>query len=457
MVSDIDLKLPQLSQNQQQKVAFSRTKRFNIAEVKGYNRPMLEAAIISQDRPLPRLARAGLEVSLKDTPVVLIQGPRQSGKTSLARIVAEPLGYGYATFDDENLVRSVRQDPLGFVTGLPPKMVLDEIQRVPEIFTAIKLVVDRDRQPGQFLLTGSADILLLPKLSESLAGRIEIIRLHPFSQAELREKPLHFLNCLFHADFKITAHERLGATLAELIVAGGFPAPLARPQARRNAWYQSYIQTLVQRDVRNLARIAALDSIPRLLQLAANQTARLFNVSELAGPFQLSLPTVRDYITLLERVFLLELLPSWHLHPSKRLVKAPKLHLGDTGIAATLLGLNADRLNINRKLLGQLLETFVFQELRRQAILLGENVAFFHFRNRDDHEVDIVLESAGSVAGVEVKASATIRTEDFRGLRKLQEIAGEQFVCGVVLYDGETTLSFGHRLFAVPIRVLWNN
>jgi uncharacterized protein len=416
---------------------------------------MPEYPIISQDQPLPRLARAGLETSLKDTPVVLIQGPRQSGKTSLARIVAEPLGYGYATFDDENLVRSVRQDPIGFVSNLPPTMVLDEIQRVPEIFTAIKLVVDRDRKPGRFLLTGSADVLLLPKLAESLAGRIEVIRLHPLSQIELQKKPLTFLTHLFNADFKMATYKRLGPALSEMIINGGFPAALARPQARRRAWYQAYIQTLVQRDVRNLARISALDSIPRLLQMAANQTARLFNTSELASPFQLSLPTVRDYITLLERVFLIDLLPPWHLHSTKRLIKTPKLHISDTGIAAALLGMNADRLNINRTLLGQMLETFVFQELRRQASAHNEPIAFYHFRNRDDHEVDIVLENGLSIAGVEIKASATVRNEDFRGLRKLQEIAGEHFVCGVVIYDGETTLSFGPRLFAVPISCLW--
>jgi uncharacterized protein len=418
---------------------------------------MLETTVILQDQPLNRLAMSALKMSLADTPVVLIQGPRQSGKTTLARTIAEPLGYGYASFDDDNLVRAVRQDPIGFVSNLPSKMVLDEIQRVPEIFTAIKLIVDRDRLPGRFLLTGSADVLLLPKLADSLAGRIEVIRLHPFTQVELQQTALTFLPNLFHCNFKASSFERLGAALAEVIVAGGFPAALARPAARRRAWYQSYVQTLVQRDVQNLARIAALDSIPRLLQLAANQTARLFNVSDLASPFQLSTPTIRDYLTLLERVFLIDLLQPWHLHPIKRLIKTPKLHLGDTGLAAMLLGLDAVRLNANRIVFGQMLETFVFQELRRQASVSEEPIAFYHFRNRDDHEVDIVLESMARVAGVEVKLSATVRNDDFRGLKKLQEVTGDRFVCGVVLYDGETTLSFGEKLFAVPIRALWAN
>ena len=404
---------------------------------------------------LPRLAQASLQASLTDTPVVLLQGPRQCGKTTLARSVAEPAGFGYLSFDDDNLARAARADPLGFVTDLPPKMVLDEVQRVPELFSTLKLVVDRDRQPGRFLLTGSADVLLLPRLADSLAGRIEVIRLHPLSQVELRQQSAGFLQQLFRADFGVVAASRLGMALAELLVAGGFPAALTRQPPRRRAWYQAYVQTLVQRDVRDLARIAALDVVPRLLELAAGQTAHLFNVSELASPFGVSRPTVRDYLSLLERVFLVDILQPWHLRQISRLVKTPKLHLGDTGVACALLRLDAAALHANRALLGQLLETFVFQELRRQAGSQPEAVSFYHFRHRDDHEVDIVLEQGESLAGVEVKASGTVRAEDFRGLRKLQEIAGDRFACGVVLYDGEVSLPFGPRLFALPMQTLW--
>jgi predicted AAA+ superfamily ATPase len=404
---------------------------------------------------LPRLAQASLQASLTDTPVVLLQGPRQCGKTTLARSVAEPAGFGYLSFDDDNLVRAARADPLGFVTDLPPKMVLDEVQRVPELFSTLKLVVDRDRQPGRFLLTGSADVLLLPRLADSLAGRIEVIRLHPLSQVELRQQSAGFLQQLFRAEFGVVAASRMGLALAALLVAGGFPAALTRQPPRRRAWYQAYVQTLVQRDVRDLARIAALDVVPRLLELAAGQTAHLFNVSELASPFGVSRPTVRDYLSLLERVFLVDILQPWHLRQISRLVKTPKLHLGDTGVACALLRLDAAALHANRALLGQLLETFVFQELRRQAGSQPEPVSFYHFRHRDDHEVDIVLEQGESLAGVEVKASGTVRTEDFRGLKKLQEIAGDRFACGVVLYDGEVSLPFGPRLFALPMQTLW--
>lgn len=214
----------------------------------------------------------------------------------------------------------------------------------------------------------------------------------------------------------------------------------------------------MQRDVRDLARINSLDALPRLLQLAAGQTARLVNVAEMAGPFQLSRPTIRDYITLLERVFLLEHLPPWHSNRLSRLIKSPKLHMGDTGTAAALLGLDGSALWKDRALFGQLLETFVFQELRRQASWHEATFAFYHFRDKDGAEVDIVLErGVQAVAGIEVKAAATVTEADFRGLRKLQAAAGERFVAGVVLYDGESSVGFGPGFFAAPIRTLWES
>jgi predicted AAA+ superfamily ATPase len=405
---------------------------------------------------LPRLTEA-----LEDTPVVLIHGPRQCGKTTLARAVGDAAGYAYISFDSDVLRASAQTDPVGFVADLPDRTVLDEVQRVPELFTALKAAVDRDRRPGRFILTGSANVLLVPRLADSLAGRMEILRLHPLAQGELAEKEPGFLGYLFGEGFKANQQVRLGKELAERISAGGYPSALARPSSRRRTtWYRDYIETLVQRDVRDLARISSLDVLPRLLSLAAGQTARLLNVTDLASPFQLSRPTIRDYVTLLARVFLLEELLPWHSNRLSRLIKTPKLHLGDTGLACALLGIDAVALWGDRNLLGQLLETFVFQELRRQASWQAswqENpVAFYHFRDKDGVEVDIVLEGSGQrVAGVEVKASATVTAGDFRGLRKLKESAGQRFAAGVVLYDGEVTAPFGDRLFAVPIRSLW--
>lgn len=409
-----------------------------------------------------RLVRPRLEEALADTPVVLVHGPRQCGKTTLARDVGDAAGYGYRTFDDDTLRAAAEADPVGFVADLPERTVLDEVQRVPGLFTSLKAAVDRDRTPGRFLLTGSAKVLFVPQLSDSLAGRMEMLRLHPLSQHELAglagEAP-PFVERLFEGDIGPTpdATERLGAALAETVVAGGYPAALARTSPRRRtAWYRAYVETLVQRDVRDLAAIHNLDALPRLLSVVASQTARLLNVADLSGPFQLSRPTVRDYVTLLERVFLLDELPPWHSNRLSRLVKTAKLHAGDTGVACALLGMNADDLWDDRELYGQMLETFVVGELRRQASGYERLVAFHHLRDRDGAEVDLVMERSGrKLVGVEVKAAATVRGKDFSGLRKLQEAVGDRLVAGVVLYDGEATLRFGDRLWAVPIRRLW--
>jgi uncharacterized protein len=405
---------------------------------------------------IPRFSKASLLVALADTPVVLLHGPRQCGKTTLARTLEATHGYQYLTFDDDNLRHSATIDPVGFVAALESKVILDEIQRVPELFTTLKLAVDKNRRPGRFLLSGSTNVLLLPKLADSLAGRMEVQRLFPFAQCELARKPSGFLASLLLGEFFGKSYTRLGPNLAELIAAGGYPAALTRVSGRRKQWYRAYVETLVQRDIRELARISSLDVLPRLIELAAGQTARLFNVSELASPFQLSRPTIRDYLSLLEQIFLLEQLPPWHMNRISRLIKTPKIHVVDTGLACALLRVDATALNLDRTLLGQLLETFVYQELRRLASWHGEEISFTHFRDKENHEVDIVLESENKIiVGVEVKASSTITAKDFRGLRKLRELVGARFKAGVVLYDGDTILPFGDSQFAVPISALW--
>ena len=441
-----------------------------------------------EDLPLyPRYAERRLIEALEDSPVVLIHGPRQCGKTTLAQMVCapeslawrrEPLtskaethgaveknkrDYQYFSFDDDVIRAAADADPMGFVANLPERVILDEVQRVPELFGALKLEVDRRRIPGRFLLAGSTNILLVPRLADSLAGRMQIVRLHPLSQCELESAGSvgtgasnGFLDALFSGEFGMRRAERLGGQLVERVVAGGYPAALARPTPRRRAnWYRDYVDALVQRDVRSLARIGALEALPRLLALAANQSARLLNVSSLASPFQVTRPTINDYVALLERIFLLERLAPWHSNRSSRLVKTPKLHIGDTGVACSLLGLDPPALARDGPLLGRLVETFVFQELRRQASWRDERFAFYHYRDKDKVEVDIVAERGNSVAGVEVKAGATVKKADFNGLRKLARTVGARFAGGAVLYDGQLSLSFGDGLYAVPIRMLW--
>lgn len=406
---------------------------------------------------IPRLVESRLVEALDDSPAVLIHGPRQSGKTTLAQTVGRKCGYQYFNLDDDVLRTAAEEDPMGFVGDLPDRAILDEVQRAPAIFTALKSAIDSDRSPGRFLLTGSANVLLVPKLADSLAGRMEIVRLLPFAQCEIEKAKSTFLDDLFSANFKIRKYARLKQQLPQRIVAGGYPAALARnTPPRRAPWYRDYVEAIVQRDVRDLARIASLDVLPRLLTLIAGQTSRLLNISELAGPFQVSRPTIRDYVTLLEKVFLADELPPWHSNRLSRLVKTPKLHIGDTGLAAALLGVKASDLAADRELLGQLLETFVYQELRRQSSGHEDDIRFHHFRDKDGYEVDLVLEKGTrKIAGIEVKSAASVASADFRGLRKLASAAGRRFVAGVVLYDGETSVSFGDALYAVPIRRLW--
>ena len=405
----------------------------------------------------PRYAERRLIEALADSPAVLIHGPRQCGKTTLAQVVGERMGYGYISFDDDVARGAAQSDPAGFVADLPKRSILDEVQRVPSLFAALKTAIDRKRVPGRFILTGSANVLLVPRLADSLAGRLEILRLHPLAQCELARRAPGFLDTLFAGGFKTRQTARLAGQLAERIAAGGYPAALVRPAGRRRTvWYRDYLDALVQRDVRDLTRINSLDALPRLLTLAAAQTAQMLNVSSLAAPFQLSRPTIHDYVTLLERVFLVEKLPPWHSNRLSRLVKTPKLHVGDTGLACALLGLDSSALAADRPLLGHFLETFVFQELRRQASWHDDPLTFFHYRDRDDAEVDIVIErGARLLAGVEVKAASTVTSTDFRGLRKLKDAAGKRFACGVVLYDGEICAGFGDGMYAVPLRALW--
>ena len=393
---------------------------------------------------------------MEDSPVTLVQGPRQCGKTTLAQAVCQPAGYDYISFDDEVMRRGVEADPTGFVNGLPERVILDEVQRTPKLFSAIKLAVDRNRQAGRFVLTGSVNVLQT-KITDSLAGRMAIIRLHPLAQTELGGVAPGFLDALFSANFKMRQGEPAGAPLLSRIVVGGYPVALQRAdEQRRGAWYSDCIETLMQRDAPDLAAIRSPEILSRLLALAAAQTAQLVNVNKLASSFQLSRNAIQDYLALLAKMFLLEQTPAWRSNRLKRLVKTPKLHLGDTGVACALMRMNSPALAHDGHLLGHVLETFVFQELRRQASGNQQPHDFFHFREKDGAEVDIVIQrGATALAGVEVKAAATVNDADLRGLRKLKAATGKRFAAGALLYNGGRCLSFGSGIYAVPLSALW--
>ncbi|MDD2762875.1 MAG: ATP-binding protein [Opitutaceae bacterium] len=395
--------------------------------------------------------------ALADTPVVLLNGPRQAGKTTLAQMITEQADARYYSLDDAATLASAAGDPTGFVRNLSGPVVIDEIQKAPDLFPAIKLAVDKDRQPGRFLLTGSANVMTLPRLSESLAGRMEIIPLFPFSSGELAGQREGFLKRLFDGTIAGTMPVSVKDDLPTRLVRGGYPEAAQRESDdRRTAWFASYISTILQRDVRDLARVEALHALPNLLKLLAARVSGSLNLADVSRDAGLPHTTLNRHLALLETVFLVHRLPAWSPNLGKRLVKAPKLHLVDSGLACHLIGADARRLTEDRPLLGRLLETFVVSELRKQLSWTDPRASLFHFRTAAGSEVDVMLEKAdGSVAAIEIKASATVGASDFNALTALRDQLGKRFAAGIVLYLGDQVVPFGDKLTLVPLPALW--
>lgn len=398
--------------------------------------------------------------ALSDTPVVFVQGPRQSGKTTLVQnLQSHGHKADYLTLDDAAVLEAAVSDAQGFVSGLPERVILDEVQRAPELFLAIKHSVDKNRAPGRFLLTGSANAMLLPKVSESLAGRMEVLPLWPFSQGEIGAVQETFTDACFSSDFnpgRITGAD--WPTLVSKIVAGGYPEAIARTKAdRRQAWFGSYVTTILERDVRDITNIQGLRELPSLLRLVAARSSNVLNFNDLARDAGIAPTTLKRYWGLLEAVFLGITLPAWSGNLTSRLSKAPKLMIGDAGLLCHLLGLDEARLKEDGLMTGAVLETFVGLELIKQLVWTANSPRLFHYRTHAQQEVGYVLEDrAGRVVGIEVKKSASPTSSDFRGLRHLAEQTGERFVRGILLYTGTESVSFGPGLLAVPISALWN-
>ncbi len=409
---------------------------------------------------LPRRSETLLNQAIQHVPIVLIHGPRQCGKTTLAQIVGGSLNYSYHSFDDPQIRESAQSDPVGFINNLPERAILDEIQLVPDLFRPLKLSVDNNRKAGRFILTGSTNTFFLTELIDALEGRMIIVGLHAFSQQEIDQTDsTPFLDSLFRGTFPMTKTKPMAENLMERVICGGYPAALAIPAGDiRSSWYSSYVLSLVQKDILEISSIHSVESLPKLLTAVSNLSSQLLNVSSLARSLQMNTNTIRGYLGLLERQFLLDQLLPWHTNKMKRLVKTPKIHVNDTGLACSLLDVDIDFLMKNRAFFGRLLESFIFQELRRQASASIDRYRFYHFRDRDGIEVDIIIElGAISLCGVEVKASGSVFNSDFNSLRKVKASHPDQFTCGVVLYDGDTSASFGNGMYAIPIRLLWEN
>jgi len=407
---------------------------------------------------IPRRVQGKIATALQDTRVVLLVGPRQAGKTTLARLFASP-ERPYLTLDDAATLAAARSDPTGFVRGLK-QAVIDEVQRAPELLLAIKESVDKDQAPGRFLLTGSTNLMAMPLVADSLAGRLEVITLLPFAQAEMAGTPGDLLDRLFDgAGLPAVVNPVVGDALMVRVLNGGYPEALRRTSpSRRQAWLQDYVALILDRDVRDIANIDQLDRLPRLLDVLAAHAGQLVNHSSYGAALGLTVPTAQKYVGILERLFLLRLVPPWSHNAVSRLTKTPKLHFLDSGLLAALRDATASELQKDRTPYGPLLENFVVSEVLKLITWSDKRLRVSHFRTKDQDEVDLVLEDRrGRVVGIEVKASATVRPQDLRGLRQLQAAVGDKFVQGLVLHDHDQITPFDEKLHAGPVSLLWQS
>ena len=403
----------------------------------------------------PRRIEQRLAEALLDTPVVLLAGPRQAGKTTLVRQVAAK-GLRYLTLDDELTLLAARADPVGLIRSLD-RAVIDEIQRAPQLLLAIKKSVDEDRRPGRFLLTGSANLMALPLVADSLAGRMETLSLMPLSQTEIEGHSANWIDQAFAGQLLRADTPALGAELVERVLRGGYPEAVSRVSAKRRVtWARQYTDALIQRDVRDVAGIDKLEQLPRFLQALAQTAGQMCNYSQLAGQVGLDGKTAARYAGVFETMYLLKRVDVWARNRLSRVVKTPKLQFIDAGLLAMLMNLGIEEVRRDRSRFGQVLETFVFGELLKHTTSADGDYQLLYYRDADKVEVDIVIENAaGQLVGVEVKASATVKASDLRGLRKLAALAGDQFKMGVLLYDGAETLPLGDGIWAAPLSSLW--
>jgi uncharacterized protein len=406
----------------------------------------------------PRHQLPTVTTALCDTRVVLITGPRQAGKSTMARLSLSPkMNPKEVTLDEARMLAAARDDPAGFVQH-EGTLFIDEIQRAPELLLAIKAVVDRSNRPGQFLLTGSANVLNMPRVADALPGRMEIVTLWPFSQGEIEGQVDGFVDRLFANSNHAMQTTLRKADYLGRAVCGGFPEIVMRSEGRRRPWFESYIQTLIQHDIQDLASVEQSTELSALLRLIAARSGQLLNLEELARDARLSPTTARRYMRLLESAYVIKTVPGWATSKTTRSIRAPKIFIADSGLLCHLLNVTVDGLASPGGEAGHVLESFVVMEITRQLGWSQTRANLHHFRTKDGTEVDVVLETPdGRIAGVEVKAGATVRSNDFRGLRLLSSKVGSRFAGGVVLYAGTDTLSFGNGLKCVPLGALWQS
>ncbi len=396
--------------------------------------------------------------ALEDTPVIVLNGARQTGKSTLCQQLIEDgiFDAQLVTLDDLTTLSAAQADPLAFLQGLEPHVILDEVQRAPQLFLSIKKLVDQDRQGRRFILTGSADVMTLPKVADSLAGRIETHNLWPLSQGEILGRWSTFLTMLTAPDPGFRSDKIQWEELMQAVQVGGYPEAVQRTASRRSKWFGSYLLSVLQKDIRELANIEGLVQLPTILQLIAARVGSTLNMSDISRLSGVKNTTLQRYMALLEHVFLIVKVPAWTPNVQGQYVKSPKIYLNDTGLFGHLRGEDADSLLDNRSSAGPFLENFVTMEIIKQLSWFDQYLKPYHFSTHKGAEVDLLLENRKKeLFAVEVKSAASLREVDFRGLKRLAELAPGKFRRGIVLYSGEQVLRFGEELYAVPISNVW--
>lgn len=412
-----------------------------------------------------RYAAEQVETALTDTPVVAIVGPRQSGKSTLAELIAHDKGARMVSLDETASREAAIADPTSFIEEGDLPLFIDEFQKAPSLLDAIKARVDRERHgghrpAGMFLLTGSANVWSTMRISESLTGRAERIPLWTLSQGEINGDRETFFSELLQGRPPRIARQPIGRRpIAEAVVRGGYPEMVAQSSGRRRVrWLQSYQEMTLERDVRDLTdRARQLDDLPKLLRVAGSRVGGLVDLTSIGKAIEMKRDSVRRYLRLLELLFLVRQVPAWHQNLTQQLIKRPKLWITDSGLACQLVGFDEDRFVADKTgMAGLLFENFVATEVLKQTSRIDRRVGLHHFRTPGGREVDIVAETNdGSVVGIEVKLGASPRKSDFSGLAHLRDALGDRFKAGIVLNTGAETLPFGERLWAVPVAGLW--
>jgi predicted AAA+ superfamily ATPase len=408
-------------------------------------------------RLYPRNARELVLEALNDTRVVLLAGARQVGKTTLAREIGSgPHPMTALTLDDRATLDAASTDPAGFVSGLDGPVLIDEVQRAPDLLLAIKDAVDRDTRPGQYLLTGSTNLLASKRINDALTGRIETVRLWPLAQTEIHGGEVNFIEALRAARPPTVVEAPVGrAALRGFLVAGGYPEARLRTGRRRSRWFESLLATALDRDLRDVSDAVKTDAMPGLLRLLASQAANLLSYRASGARLGLHHATVKAYVGLLEQMFLIRRLPAWRPGLGAREVQAPKIYIVDSGLMAYLMGADEARIVEDDQVTGKIVENFAAIELTKHAEWATEPVRLYHYQ-REREDVDLVVEwNDGSIAAVEVKSRATVRRDDWKWLAKLRDARTTRFRAGIVLYTGARTVPVGDRLWAVPLSGLW--